>query len=628
MSDARGKFATRERLPDADDVVVGWPAQAYDRYPPDDATYVVTLTHDARFDEPALGPALRSPVPYIGALGSRRAQETRRRRLLNAGLHRSRDRPHLGAAGTRHRRDDAGRDRGLDHGRGAGGAFRPFRGPPGRDQGPDPPRTRPELDPPSRVKDICHKSDRGLVKISRIVPALCLLACLAGGAAQPAVRDHLPCSRSAVEQAAIPAGDHLHLRRDDRVGTSTFRSPESSSGANVPSAAGVVSGNTASVSSTPRWRSAASYRIVATIDDGGVDRARSPRPGRRWPPPAHPKLSIEYILAIPDPAAVHDMLQRIDAANLFAPPTAARVIDAAGPAQDRRPDRVRPERPAGRAGGRRRRRLHLPREPRRRAGVVRRQGPRGGHRRADALAKTADWPYNSAVGQGTAWDTKWDIYGNDNLITPDRIQGGSDRRRVDLQKHFVTSGPEELQGDRSELGRGCPALRPGQQRSSPTSPKPARSAACSHLPAGVPDHPPGERLAAGRPRLPAVVIDDCPVAASIPPTAPAASLLARVTVVVDEPDRPRPTRTSPPSRRATAPGRPSAFGFAATDADLDHAGALRFRYRHRRRQVEVGGGECRGLLQPREGPSPHGLACTPWIRAATVIPRPPATAFW
>ncbi len=86
VSDARGKFATPERLPDADDIVVGWPAQAYDRYTPDDATYVVTLTHDARFDEPALGPALKSPeVPYIGALGSRRAQDTRRRRLLNAG---------------------------------------------------------------------------------------------------------------------------------------------------------------------------------------------------------------------------------------------------------------------------------------------------------------------------------------------------------------------------------------------------------------------------------------------------------------------------------------------------------------------------------------------------------------
>jgi xanthine dehydrogenase accessory factor len=85
VSDARGKFATRERLPDADEVVVGWPAMAYDLHAPDEATYVVVLTHDARFDEPALGPALRSSAPYIGALGSRRAQDSRRRRLLNAG---------------------------------------------------------------------------------------------------------------------------------------------------------------------------------------------------------------------------------------------------------------------------------------------------------------------------------------------------------------------------------------------------------------------------------------------------------------------------------------------------------------------------------------------------------------
>ena len=55
------------------------------RSTPDEATYVVVLTHDARFDEPALGPALRSSAPYIGALGSRRAQEKRRTRLLNAG---------------------------------------------------------------------------------------------------------------------------------------------------------------------------------------------------------------------------------------------------------------------------------------------------------------------------------------------------------------------------------------------------------------------------------------------------------------------------------------------------------------------------------------------------------------
>lgn len=85
VSDARARFATAERLPDAAEIVVGWPALAYEAHPPDEATYVVALTHDARFEEPALGPAIRSSVPYIGALGSRKAQEARRRRLRNAG---------------------------------------------------------------------------------------------------------------------------------------------------------------------------------------------------------------------------------------------------------------------------------------------------------------------------------------------------------------------------------------------------------------------------------------------------------------------------------------------------------------------------------------------------------------
>ncbi len=85
VSDARTKFARPERLPDADEIVVGWPALAYDAHPPDDATYIVVLTHDARFDEPALGVAIRSAAPYVGALGSRRAQDKRRERMLNAG---------------------------------------------------------------------------------------------------------------------------------------------------------------------------------------------------------------------------------------------------------------------------------------------------------------------------------------------------------------------------------------------------------------------------------------------------------------------------------------------------------------------------------------------------------------
>jgi xanthine dehydrogenase accessory factor len=86
VCDARARFATRERIPDADELVVGWPDRAYDLHAPDEATYVVVLNHDARFDEPAIGPALRSPAPYIGALGSRRVQEKRRRWLQNAGF--------------------------------------------------------------------------------------------------------------------------------------------------------------------------------------------------------------------------------------------------------------------------------------------------------------------------------------------------------------------------------------------------------------------------------------------------------------------------------------------------------------------------------------------------------------
>ena len=125
VSDARGKFATRERLPDADEIVVGWPAMAYDLHGPDEATYVVVLTHDARFDEPALGPALRSAVPYIGALGSRRAQDARRRRLLNAGYTEDEIGRIRGPLGLDIGAVTPGRDGRLDPGRGAGRAGRP-----------------------------------------------------------------------------------------------------------------------------------------------------------------------------------------------------------------------------------------------------------------------------------------------------------------------------------------------------------------------------------------------------------------------------------------------------------------------------------------------------------------------
>ena len=86
VADARAKFATAERLPSADEIIVEWPEEALARVVPDHATAVVVLTHDDKFDVPALKAALQSDAFYIGALGSRRNQERRRERLLEAGV--------------------------------------------------------------------------------------------------------------------------------------------------------------------------------------------------------------------------------------------------------------------------------------------------------------------------------------------------------------------------------------------------------------------------------------------------------------------------------------------------------------------------------------------------------------
>jgi xanthine dehydrogenase accessory factor len=86
VADARAKFATRERIPSADELIVEWPEEALARVAPDHQTAIVVLTHDDKFDEPALKGALETEAFYIGALGSRRNQERRRERLLEAGV--------------------------------------------------------------------------------------------------------------------------------------------------------------------------------------------------------------------------------------------------------------------------------------------------------------------------------------------------------------------------------------------------------------------------------------------------------------------------------------------------------------------------------------------------------------
>ena len=86
VADARAKFATRERIPSADELLVAWPEDVLAQVAPDHQTAIVILTHDDKFDEPALLGALRTEAFYIGALGSRRNQERRRERLLAAGV--------------------------------------------------------------------------------------------------------------------------------------------------------------------------------------------------------------------------------------------------------------------------------------------------------------------------------------------------------------------------------------------------------------------------------------------------------------------------------------------------------------------------------------------------------------
>jgi xanthine dehydrogenase accessory factor len=86
VADARARFATPERLPNADEIIVAWPEDALAQVAPDHTTAIVVLTHDDKFDLPLLTGALATEAYYVGALGSRRNQERRRERLLEAGL--------------------------------------------------------------------------------------------------------------------------------------------------------------------------------------------------------------------------------------------------------------------------------------------------------------------------------------------------------------------------------------------------------------------------------------------------------------------------------------------------------------------------------------------------------------
>lgn len=75
--DARAKFATRDRFPEADELIVAWPDEAMARLQIDNSSYVVILTHDPKFDLPALRSVLGKEAGYIGAIGSRKTNQNR-----------------------------------------------------------------------------------------------------------------------------------------------------------------------------------------------------------------------------------------------------------------------------------------------------------------------------------------------------------------------------------------------------------------------------------------------------------------------------------------------------------------------------------------------------------------------
>lgn len=84
--DARAAFATRERFPHADEVLVEWPDTCLEKLDLNPSTAVAVLTHDPKFDEPTLKVVLNHEVGYVGAIGSRKTSAERNERLLKQGL--------------------------------------------------------------------------------------------------------------------------------------------------------------------------------------------------------------------------------------------------------------------------------------------------------------------------------------------------------------------------------------------------------------------------------------------------------------------------------------------------------------------------------------------------------------
>lgn len=84
--DARAAFATRERFPNADELIVEWPDEVLEHMDLNPSTSIAVLTHDPKFDEPTLNVVLKRDVGYVGAIGSRKTSAERAERLKKNGL--------------------------------------------------------------------------------------------------------------------------------------------------------------------------------------------------------------------------------------------------------------------------------------------------------------------------------------------------------------------------------------------------------------------------------------------------------------------------------------------------------------------------------------------------------------
>jgi xanthine dehydrogenase accessory factor len=86
VCDPRTTFMTRERFPDADELAVEWPDRFLENAPVDARTAICMMTHDLKFDVPALKRALQTNAGYIGAIGSEKTRAERDARLRDEGV--------------------------------------------------------------------------------------------------------------------------------------------------------------------------------------------------------------------------------------------------------------------------------------------------------------------------------------------------------------------------------------------------------------------------------------------------------------------------------------------------------------------------------------------------------------